>query len=64
MPAADGIDDVAVTVDLAGGVRAVRRVKVSAMLRPTDENDAGGDTSAQNRFSALRSFRSTPVMLR
>jgi hypothetical protein len=45
-----------VTVALAGGARMVRQVHVSAMLRPTDENDAGGDTGGQNRFTALRSF--------
>ncbi|GGO66900.1 M36 family metallopeptidase [Nonomuraea cavernae] len=45
----------AVTVDLAGdGPVTVRRVQVSAMLRPNvgDPADPGG----QNRFSALRSF--------
>lgn len=45
-----------VTVALAGGPRTVRRVNVSALLRPTDANDAGGDTGSQNRFTALRSF--------
>jgi hypothetical protein len=34
----------------------VRRVHVSALLRPADANDAGGDTEGQNRFTALRSF--------
>jgi hypothetical protein len=45
-----------VTVALAGGPRVVKRVNVSAMLRPTDEADAGGDTGGQNRFTALRAF--------
>ncbi|SDZ06728.1 Fungalysin metallopeptidase (M36) [Micromonospora pattaloongensis] len=44
-----------VTVDLAGGVQEVRRVQVSAMLRPTIPTDA--DNAGQNRFSALRQFR-------
>jgi len=44
-----------VTVDLAGGVQVVRRVQVSAMLRPTITSDA--DPATQNRFSALRQFR-------
>jgi hypothetical protein len=44
-----------VTVAL-GGPRSVRQVNVSALLRPTDANDAGGDTGSQNRFTALRAF--------
>jgi extracellular elastinolytic metalloproteinase len=45
-----------VTVDLAGGSAVtVRRVQVSAMLRPDTQNAA--DPGAQNRFSALRQFR-------
>ncbi len=45
-----------VTVDLAGdAAQVVRRVQVSAALRPAiaDDVDAGG----QNRYTALRSFR-------
>jgi len=44
-----------VTVDLAGGSQQVRRVQVSAQLRPaiTGDPDAGG----QARVSALRQFR-------
>jgi extracellular elastinolytic metalloproteinase len=44
-----------VTVDLAGSARQVRRVQVSAQLRPaiTGDPDAGG----QARVSALRQFR-------
>jgi hypothetical protein len=47
-----------VTVRLAGqGPQEVRRVQVSALLRPADAKDPGGDTASQNRFTALRSFR-------
>ncbi len=53
---ADAIDDTTVTVDLAGDVQTVKRVKVSAVLRPADANDPGGDTGSQSRFSALRAF--------
>jgi hypothetical protein len=45
-----------VTVALAGGPRHINRVNVSALLRPTNANDAGGDTGSQNRFTALRAF--------
>lgn len=45
-----------VTVNLAGGARNVTRVAVSALLRPTNASDPGGDTGAQSRFSALRQF--------
>ncbi|MEJ7654550.1 MAG: M36 family metallopeptidase [Chloroflexia bacterium] len=46
-----------VTVDLAGGTaHLVKRVQVSAMLRPANPNDPGGDTGSQSRFSALRQF--------
>ncbi|MGA5700571.1 M36 family metallopeptidase [Peterkaempfera bronchialis] len=34
----------------------VRRIQVSAINRPTDSKDPGGDTAAQSRFSALRRF--------
>jgi hypothetical protein len=44
-----------VTVDLAGGVQTVRRVAVSAMLRPQIPSDA--DSAGQSRFSALRQFQ-------
>lgn len=47
-----------VTVRLAGGPpQQVRRIQVSALLRPADAHDPGGDTAGQNRFTALRSFR-------
>ena len=46
-----------VTVDLAGDrPEQVRRVQVSAMLRPADANDPGGDRAGQSRFTALRAF--------
>ncbi|HEX6682137.1 MAG TPA: M36 family metallopeptidase [Candidatus Limnocylindrales bacterium] len=44
-----------VTVDLAGGTQTVRRVQVSAQLRPTISTDP--DSAAQSRYSALRQFR-------
>jgi hypothetical protein len=44
-----------VTVDLAGGVQKIRRVQVSAMLRPPIATDP--DAATQSRFSALRQFR-------
>jgi extracellular elastinolytic metalloproteinase len=47
-----------VTVRLAGqGPQEVRRVQVSALLRPANAQDPGGDTLTQNRFTALRSFK-------
>ncbi|HWS55500.1 MAG TPA: M36 family metallopeptidase [Pyrinomonadaceae bacterium] len=46
-----------VTVDLAGGARSVRRVQVSAIISPSDQ-DTGPDNSSlsKNRFVALRQF--------
>ncbi|QLQ36239.2 M36 family metallopeptidase [Micromonospora robiginosa] len=44
-----------VTVDLAGGLQQVRRVQVSAMLRPPVVGDA--DAGTQSRYSAVRQFR-------
>jgi extracellular elastinolytic metalloproteinase len=44
-----------VTVDLAGGAQQVRRIQVSAMLRPNITGDP--DPATQSRFSALRQFR-------
>jgi hypothetical protein len=44
-----------VTVDLFGGAQRVRRVQVSAQLRPQVTTDP--DNGAQSRFSALRQFR-------
>jgi extracellular elastinolytic metalloproteinase len=34
----------------------IDRIQVSAQLRTRNQNDPGGDTASQNRFSALRSF--------
>ncbi|MDP9383447.1 MAG: M36 family metallopeptidase [Chloroflexota bacterium] len=58
-----------VTVNLAGTIaRQVRRVQVSALLRPQNAEDTGdpqdvdatgkrvGDTEAQNRFTSLKQF--------
>ncbi|GAA1646489.1 M36 family metallopeptidase [Actinoplanes couchii] len=44
-----------VTVDLAGDKQRVRRVQVSAMLRPAITGDP--DAAAQSRYSALRQFK-------
>ena len=48
---------VTVHLDPAKGSHKIHRVQVSAHLRPADANDPGGDTGAQNRFSALRQFQ-------
>jgi len=47
-----------VTVQLAPSEKGhkIGRVQVSAMLRPTEPADPGGDTGGQSRFSALRQF--------
>lgn len=37
--------------------RLVDKVQVSAMLRPRLDQDPGGDTAGQNRFTALRQFQ-------
>jgi extracellular elastinolytic metalloproteinase len=55
--AATPVQGTGVTVNLAGGKQNVRRVQVSALLRPQNTTDPGGDTGAQNRFTALRQFR-------
>lgn len=44
-----------VTVDLAGAAHVVKRLQVSAALRPALVGDA--DAGGQNRYKALRSFR-------
>ncbi len=53
------IEGAQVTVDLAGGAHVVRRVNVSAMLRPRNVIGGVGDPQdpTQNRFTALRSFK-------
>jgi extracellular elastinolytic metalloproteinase len=43
------------TVDLAGDAQRVRRVQVSALLRPPVTGDV--DAGTQSRYSALRQFR-------
>ena len=49
-----------VVVDLAGGVRTVRRVQVSAMLRPAPAEATdlplAADPDSGSRFTALRRF--------
>jgi extracellular elastinolytic metalloproteinase len=46
-----------VTVDLAGGAHVIRRVQVSAMIRPSDPSTApDGSSLSRNRFVALRQF--------
>lgn len=46
-----------VFVHLAGdSASKIRRVQVSALNRPTNAKDPGGDTGSQSRFSALRQF--------
>jgi hypothetical protein len=51
----DGVAGKQITVRLAGdGPQQVRRVNLSALLRPAITGDA--DPGSQNRFSALRSF--------
>ncbi len=45
-----------VTVALGYGLQAIDSVQVSALLRPVVDDDPGGDTGSQNRFSALRQF--------
>ena len=47
---------VTVRLDPSTPASTFRRVQVSALLRSRLPNDAGGDTAAQNRFSALRQF--------
>ena len=46
-----------VTVRLPGAAQDISRVQVSALLRPRNAGDPGGDTQTQNRFSALRQFQ-------
>jgi extracellular elastinolytic metalloproteinase len=48
---------VTVHLDPAKASHKIRRLQVSAMLRPPNPADPGGDTAAQNRFSALRQFQ-------
>jgi hypothetical protein len=48
---------VTVRLDPSSPSHVVDRVQVSAMLRPPDPEDPGGDTGGQSRYSALRRFR-------
>ncbi len=48
------VDEQFVAVDLAGNKQTVRRVQVSAMLRPTIPSNP--DNGSQSRVSALRQF--------
>jgi extracellular elastinolytic metalloproteinase len=48
---------VTVRLDPSKPSHAIGRIQVSAMLRPTDAKDPGGDTGGQSRYSALRQFR-------
>jgi extracellular elastinolytic metalloproteinase len=48
---------VTVHLDPAKPSHTVRRVQVSAHLRPPNPTDPGGDTGSQSRFSALRRFQ-------
>jgi hypothetical protein len=47
---------VTVALDPSKPSHVIRRVQVSAMLRPTNSADPGGDTGGQSRYSALREF--------
>ena len=47
---------VTVRLDPSRRAQTFDRVQVSAMLRTRAENDPGGDTGSQNRFTALRQF--------
>ena len=48
---------VTVRLDPSKPSQEIGRVQVSALLRPANANDPGGDTGTQNRFSALRQFQ-------
>jgi extracellular elastinolytic metalloproteinase len=47
---------VTVRLDPSRAAHDIRRAQVSALLRPPNPNDPGGDTGGQNRFTALRQF--------
>jgi extracellular elastinolytic metalloproteinase len=47
---------VTVRLDPSKASHEISRAQVSALLRPANPADPGGDTGAQNRFSALRQF--------
>ena len=48
---------VTVRLDPSGTSQEIGRVQVSALLRPRNQQDPGGDTETQSRFSALRQFQ-------
>jgi extracellular elastinolytic metalloproteinase len=48
---------VTVRLDPSKASHQISRVQVSALLHPANPADPGGDTGAQNRFSALRQFQ-------
>jgi extracellular elastinolytic metalloproteinase len=47
---------VTVRLDPSKPWHEISRIQVSAMLRTRNQNDPAGDTTSQNRFSALRAF--------
>jgi extracellular elastinolytic metalloproteinase len=55
---------VTVRLDPSKTSHQISRVQVSALLRPANANDPGGDTGTQNRFSALRQFQLLACTLR
>jgi hypothetical protein len=48
---------VTVRLDPSRAAQDIGRVQVSALLRPANPADPGGDTGGQSRFSALRQFQ-------
>jgi hypothetical protein len=48
---------VTVRLDPSKTAQDIGRVQISALLRPRNAQDPGGDTETQNRFSALRQFQ-------
>jgi hypothetical protein len=48
---------VTVRLDPSKKAQEIGRVQVSALLHPQNQQDPGGDTGTQNRFSALRQFQ-------
>jgi hypothetical protein len=47
---------VTVRLDPSKVAQGFNRVQVSALLRPINQSDPGGDRATQNHFSALRQF--------
>jgi extracellular elastinolytic metalloproteinase len=48
---------VTVRLDPSKSAQDIGRVQISALLRPRNQQDPGGDTETQSRFSALRQFQ-------